>query len=168
MRTARRPHQDLPALQERLRPRLNSQNRRRVAAAERPAVRTGKRRDHLNCAREFSTLTSSAKPLKLQIQRLCRLRERVVRSSDSSRVDRERNRQVEGVEGSQRDRPKPDQEITSIERMPIFQRMDLKKAAPDIILQSRGRAAFHAGIKLAVATTACEKAAKFEHGQPAN
>src|SRR5262249_11418323 len=98
----------------------------------------------------------------------CRRRERVVRSSNSTRADGTRNRQVECVERSQRDRPKPNQHITSIERVPIFQRMHLKKAAPEIILPSRGRAAFQAGIKFAVATTACEQAAKFDHGQPAN
>jgi hypothetical protein len=75
---------------------------------------------------------------------------------------------VECVERSQRDRPKPGQEITSIERMPVLQRMHLKKPTPDIILQSGGRAAFHAGIKFAVTATVCEKTAKFDYGQPAD
>jgi hypothetical protein len=95
-------------------------------------------------------------------------RERGIRSSNSTCVDGERNRQVECVQRSQRDRPKPEQEITSIERVPILQRMHLKKATSDVILQSRGRAAFHAGIKFAVTTTACEKTAKFYYGQPAD
>ena len=102
------------------------------------------------------------------MERRCCRRERVVRSSNRTRVDGARNRQMECVERPQRDRSKPDQEITSIECVPIFQRMHLKKAVADIILQGRGRAAFHAGIEFAVATTAREEAAKFDYGQPAN
>lgn len=57
-----------------------------------------------------------------------RRRERGVRSSNRTRVDGARNGLVQCVKRPQRDRPKPDQEITSIECMPIFQRMHLKKA----------------------------------------
>ena len=46
--------------------------------------------------------------------------------------------------------------------MPIFQRMHLEKSPRDILIESCGRAAFRLDIQVVVATTACEKAAKFD------
>ncbi len=43
--------------------------------------------------------------------------------------------EMKGIQGSQRNRHQPYEEITSFNRMPVFQRMHLKKTIDDVIFE---------------------------------
>ncbi len=109
-----------------------------------------------------------AKPLNLQPEGGGRGREGVIRRSDRGGAESDRDRQMKRVERSKWNRVEADQEIAGIQRMPIFQGMDLEKSVRDIIIERGRRPTLRAGVDVAVAAPAREKAAKLDHREPAN
>ncbi len=62
------------------------------------------------------------------------------------------------VKRPERDGGEPDQEIASAQGVPIFQRMHFKKSLRYVVFKGVCGAALCAGIDVAVATTAAQKA----------
>jgi hypothetical protein len=61
---------------------------------------------------------------------------------------------MKSVEGSEGNRAQLDQQVPRIHGMSLFQRMHLEKSASDVIFKGCRRAAFCAGVDIAVASAA--------------
>ncbi|HKM99276.1 MAG TPA: hypothetical protein VJX23_02080, partial [Candidatus Binataceae bacterium] len=75
---------------------------------------------------------------------------------------------MKSVERSEGDGRQAQQKIASTEGVPIFQGMHVEKSLRDIVFERGCRAAFRAGVDVAVASAASEKATELDHSETAD